>query len=778
MKYLFFFFLVLSTSTFIFSQSLSINDIKNIKVQELNDSDINRLRDEMNQKNISMSSLENLAVTNGMSATDFAILKTKLENVNQKTNETNVDKGTTIKEQPIVLTRNEPVNNEIFGASIFTNSSMSFEPNSNMATPAGYVMGIGDELRISINGLQEFTGDFSISKEGKITVPSVGEIFLNGLTIDAAKAQIKKSCSKVYSSIKSGESKLSLVLTKIRTVKVTIIGAKKSGNYSVSSLSTVFNALHIAGGPNENGSFRQIELIRANKVIRVIDIYKFLLNGDQTDNINLQDNDIIKIPVYSSRIKIEGRVKRPGIFELLPNETFEDLLNYCSGFDESAYKSNIKLIQNTDKEMRIEDLSEKDYKKYIPKSGDVFKIGTILNRFENKISIKGAVYRPDDYAFYEGMSVIDLINKADGLTEDAYLNKALIIRLKDDLTKEIFDIDLNEIKNGKVIFLKKNDELVISSLFDLKNQHTITVGGQIKKTGVYPYVSNIKLYDLIVLAGGFLDGASRNVEISRMIIKDELNKSDKEISKIITLEIDTLLLDQSKNILLQPYDIVQIRKKPIFDRQKSVSIVGEIMYPGIYTLSNSEEKILDVINRAGGLKNNGDYNSIYINRKLDLNATENKENIMRKIPISGKVIKRNKSRSRRNVLLKAGDEIIITEKFNTIKVLGAVFLNTEIPYRATKKLKYYVRSTGGFTDLADKDKIHVVNPNGIGHTTKKILWMRFYPAITPGCEVIVPTIKDQNQQKQKLSLTELVSISGMVGSLSGMTIALVRLFEK
>lgn len=777
MKFLFFLFVLTILSTSLFAQSFSINDIKNIKVQELNNQDILRLREEMNQKNISMSSLENIAITNGMNAMDFAILKTKLESVNQKTNETNVEKGTIIKEQPIVLTRNEPVNNEIFGASIFTNSSMSFEPNSNMATPAGYVMGIGDELRISINGLQEFTGDFAISKEGKITVPSVGEIFLNGLSIEAAKAQIKKACSKIYSSIKSGESRLSLVLTKIRTVKVTIIGAKKSGNYSVSSLSTVFNALHVAGGPNENGSYRQIELIRANKVIRVIDIYKFLLNGDQSDNINLQDNDIIKIPVYSSRIKIEGRVKHPGIFELLPNETFEDLLKYCSGFDESAYKSNIKLIQNTDKEMRIEDLSEKDYKKYVPKSGDVFKIGTILNRFENKISIKGAVYRPDDYAFYEGMSVKDLIAKADGLTEDAYLNKALIIRLKDDLTKEIFDIDLNEIKNGKEILLKKNDELVISSLFDLKNQHTINIGGQIKKSGEYPYVSNIKLYDLIVLAGGFLDGASRNVEVSRMIIKDEQNKTEKEISKIITLEIDTLLLDQSKNILLQPYDIVQIRKKPIFDRQKSVSITGEVLYPGIYTLTTSEDKVLDVIHRAGGLKYNGDYNSIYIKRKLDLNSTESKESFIRKIPISGKVIKHNKVRSKRNVLLKAGDEIIITEKVNTVKVLGAVFLNTEIPYRTNKNLKYYVRSTGGFTELANKDKIHVIDPNGIGRTTKKFLWMRFYPEVTPGSEVVVPN-KDQNQEKQKLSLTEMVSISGMIGSLSGMTVAIVKLFEK
>jgi protein involved in polysaccharide export with SLBB domain len=777
MKTIFNVVIILFLSNTILSQSLGINDLKNIKVQELNEIDILKIRDEMNQKNISISTLENIAITNGMNSTDFLILKTKLENLNIKKSEINIEKETKVQEKSNTLIQDEPINDEIFGSSIFTNSSMSFEPNSNMATPAGYIIGIGDELKISINGLQEFTGNFTISKEGKITVPSVGEIFLSGLSIEAAKSQIKKSCSKVYSSIKSGESKLSLVLTKIRTVKITIIGAKKSGNYSVSSLSTVFNALHIAGGPNENGSFRKIELIRANKVIRLIDIYKFLLNGDQTDNINLQDNDIIRIPVYSSRIKIEGRVKRPGIFELLPNENFEDLLNYCSGFDESAYKSNIKLIQNTDKELRIQDLSEKDYKKYIPKSGDVFKIGNILNRFENKISIKGAVYRPDDYAFYEGMSVKDLIDKADGLTEDAYLNKALIIRLKEDLTKEIFDIDLNEIKRGKEIILKKNDELVISSLFDLKNQHTITVGGQIKKSGVYPYVSNIKLYDLIVLAGGFLDGASRNVEISRMIIKNEFSKTDKEISKIITLEIDTLLLDQTKNILLQPYDIVQIRKKPIFDKQKNISILGEVMYPGTYTLTTSEDKILDVINRAGGLKNNGDYNSIYINRKLDLNSTETKENIVKKIPISGKIIKQNMVKSRRNVLLKSGDEIIVKEKVNTVKVLGAVFLNTEIPYRSNRKLKYYVRSTGGFTELADKDKIHVIDPNGIGHTTKKILWMRFHPEITPGSEIIVPS-KDQNQQKEKLNLTELVSITGMIGSLSGMTVAIVRLFDK
>lgn len=772
--------MVLLISTSLLSQSLGTIDLKNIKVQELNETDIIKIRAEMNQKNISIEALENISIANGMNPTDFLILKTKLENIHpvkSKTNVENIEKESKIHEEPNTLTRNEPINNEIFGSSIFTNSSMSFEPNSNMATPSGYIIGIGDVLRISINGLQEFSGDFSISKEGKITVPSVGEIFLNGLSIEAAKSQIKKSCSKVYPSIKNGDSKLSLAITKIRTVKITIIGAKKSGNYSVSSLSTVFNALHIAGGPNENGSFRQIELIRANKIIRIIDIYKFLLYGDQTDNFNLQDNDVIRIPIYSSRIKIEGHVKRPGIFELLPNENFEDLLKYCSGFDETAYKSNIKLIQNTDKELRIQDLAEKDYKNYVPKSGDVFKIGNILNRFENKITIKGAVYRPDDYAYFEGMSVKQLIEKADGLTEDAYLNKALIIRLKEDLTKEIIDIDLNEIKKGKEIILKKNDELVVSSLFDLKNQQTVTIGGLIKKSGEYPYVSNLKLYDLIVLAGGFLDGSSRNIEISRMIIKDDNQLSDKEISKIITLEIDTLLIDQSKNILLQPYDMVQIRKKPIFEKQKNVTVIGQVLYPGIYTLTSSEERIIEVIKRAGGLKNNGDYNSIYINRKIDLNSTEEKEKIVRKIPIPGKIIKNNNVRSRRNVILKSGDEIVVTEKTNTVKILGEVFLNTEIPYRSTKKLKYYIRSTGGFTELADKDKIYVVSPNGIGQPTRKIFGVRSFPEITPGCEIIIPK-KIQDQQNKKFNLTEIVSITSMIGSLSGMTVAITRLFDK
>ena len=313
-------------------------------------------------------------------------------------------------------------------------------------------------------------------------------------------------------------------------------------------------------------------------------------------------------------------------------------------------------------------------------------------------------------------------------------------------------------------------------MFDLKNQQTISIGGQIKKSGVYPFVSNLKLYDLIVLAGGFLDGASKNIEISRMIIKDDNRKTNKEISKIITIQIDTLLLDQTKNILLQPYDIVQIRKKPIFDKQKSVTIIGEIMYPGAYALSTSEDKILDIIRRAGGLKNNGDYNSVYINRKIDLNSTDTIENLVKKIPIDGKIIERNSLRSKRNVLLKSGDEIIITEKSNTVKVLGATFLNTEIPYRFNKKLKYYIRSTGGFTELANKDKIHVVKANGIGETTKKIFWIRFYPKITPGCEIIIPK-KETNHNKEKLGLTEVVSLTSMIGSLTGMTVALVKLFN-
>jgi protein involved in polysaccharide export with SLBB domain len=770
----------LVTSFLTLSQGISANEIKDLNVDQLSKAEVVKIKNEMNSKNMSMNTLENVAILNGMSATDFSILKNRIESLDAEVNESNIEKGISIVEKPIELDKRSALQQStIFGSEIFSNASLSFEPNSNMPTPTNYILGVGDELQVVIYGMQEFSSTVSVTREGKISIPIVGQVYVNGLTFDAAKTQIKKACSKIYSSLNSGQSTISISISKIRSIRITILGANKPGNYTVSSLSTVFNALHIAGGPDANGSYRNIELIRNNKIVKTIDIYKFLMNGDQSDNINLLDNDIIRIPVYKNRVKIEGKVKRPGVFELLPQESFLDLLRYCSDFDEAAYKSNIKLVQNTEKELKIIDLTESQYQTYVPVSGDVFKVSSLLNRFENKVSIKGSVFRPDDYALYDGMTIDDLIQKADGLTEDAFKTRAQLIREKEDLTKEILNIDLS--KDNKGIKLRKNDELIVSSLFDLTYVKNVTIGGFVKKPGTYPFIKNLTLYDVIIQAGGFLEGSSKIVEISSVIIKDEkVDLKEKSVSKII--EIDTLLSDLSKNILLSPYDVINIRKKPVFEVQRNVNVVGQVFYPGDYTFTNQDETFLDLINRSGGLRNTAYKKGIYVLRNIDKISTENKEFNAVKIPINYKRILRRPN-SRFNLVLKVGDEIHIPKVVNTVQVFGKVYVQAETSIAPGRGVRYYLRSAGGVKKTANKNKIYLIYQNGKVKNTRSFLFFRFYPLIKSGCEIHVPTKIDKPEEgeiqqiKEKLSIVELSVISGVISSITGMVIAIINLLQ-
>lgn len=760
----------------LYAQQVSLSNLKNVKVSELSDQDIQDIHSEMNSRNMSFSTMEKLALTNGMSPTDFSILKARLEALEPPlpVQDKAIQKGSDIHEQ--VIQMDDVKRTHVYGSEIFSTSSLSFEPNSNMATPGSYVLGAGDELQIVIYGMQEYTGVATVSKEGKINIPVVGQVFVNGLTFDAAQTQIKKACGKIYSSLNSGQSQLSVTLSKIRTIRITIIGAKKSGNYSVSSLSTVFNALHIAGGPDDNGSYRKIELIRNNNVIKTIDIYRFLTKGDQSDNINLIDNDVIRIPVYDNRVKIEGHVKRPGVFEILPEENFQNLLEYCGGFDEAAYRKNIKLIQNSEEGLKVLDLTEDKYKAYIPQVGDVFKVSQLSSRFDNKVSVRGAVYRPDDYEFVEGMTILDLIKKADGLTQDVYVNRALLIREKEDLTKEITHVSIENILNGtEEIILRKNDELVISSAFDFRSQHTVKISGEVKNTGEYPYLENITLYDLVLLAGGFTDRASRLIEITSVIIKDEKSGDNTKISKILELEIDTLLSDQSKNILLKPYDMVQVRKKPIFETQRSILITGQVEYPGTYVISDKKERILDIINRSGGFQYDADLNAIRVVRKIDQVEEDGSVISSREVVIPvdyNKIVKSPKNR--KNFTLQANDRIVVGEKRETVVVLGNVQINTEIPHTKSN-VKYYISGAGGYLGNSDKKRIYVVQPNGMAESTKSFLGIRNYPKVVPGSQIFVPVKPDRSNDR--ISRTEAIGISGMVVSFFGTLAAIIRITQ-
>lgn len=780
--------LFLICSLLIFSQTWSQGffspaNVKNIDVASLTEAEVSKIQSEMQRQSVSIEELETIAISSGMSAGDFSILKSRLENKSPEESKTHVEIGTTLAERPIELDKRSGVsakefNDLIFGSEIFSNPNLSFDPNLSIAPPPNYVLGIGDEMHVVIYGMQEFSSTCSVNRDGKIRIPGIGEIYVGGLTFSATQSIIKKSLSQIYRTLSSGQSQISINITKTRTINVTVIGSRKPGNYPISSLTTLFGLLHKAGGPDDNGSYRSIEIIRDNKVIKTVDLYAYLKKGDQGGNINLLDNDLIRIPLYERRVKITGKVKQSGLYELIEGETFSDLLFYCGGFDEAAYKANIKLTQNTDRELRVSDLSPDQYEIYKPKNGDVFKVGIILDRFENRVSIKGAVFRPDNYELTEGMTIKDLIEKADGLMEDAFINSAQLFRLRDDLTKEIITIDLEDVYQGDPssnLRLKREDELVISSVFDFKEDFTISIGGEIRRPGQYSYVENISLFDVILQAGGFSEAASSLVEIARIVKKDSVMYDNIEISELIHLTLTDGLTDISQNIQLKPYDVIFIRKMPFYERLNVVSVTGAVFYSGKYVLANKKEKLLDVLERSGGITSDANPEGIKVIRRSDRVGTDQVERIELMIPVDYKKIQRNPN-SKKNITLQYGDEIVVPKINETVKIFGQVQLNSEIPFRKGKSARFYLRSVGGVNERANRKKIYVIYANGIAKTTHNFFLFKNYPRIELGSEIVVP--QKDTEAKKTFSTAELVGMTGVVGSLTGMTVSLITLLSK
>ena len=531
-KILFVFVFVLGAfnTPFLLAQDLlKSQDLSTLKVDYLTDADIAKIKGQLQANNVTIEQAEPMALAKGMSAAEFAKLKTRLTAntpVTTTLKKEGTDKKVFLREQETYTNKKvkDTLNALVFGSELFDNPTLNFEPDLKLATPVNYVLGPGDELQVSVYGIQEFNASIPVSVEGKVSIQYVGQIAVSGLTIEAATQKIRAAIARVYSTVASGQSQVGVSLSRIRTIKVTLIGSKQPGNYSVSSLATVYNALYLGGGPSKNGSYRNIELIRNNKVYRNIDIYRFLVNGNQSDNIGLKDNDVIRIPSYTKRVTIEGEVKRPGIFELKAGESFSDLLRFASGFTDVAYTASVNVLQKTSKEFKVKDVKANEFSIYKPLAGDVFKVTKILNRFENRIKIEGAVFRPDTYSYYNGMRIADLVVQADGLKEDAYKNRARIVRLKSDLTTEIVNVDLGKALAGDDLAnlpLQKEDIVTVYSILDFKEDYTISIEGEVKKPGTYDYFDKLSLNDVIVQAGGLTGAASKRVEIARMI-KSEL----------------------------------------------------------------------------------------------------------------------------------------------------------------------------------------------------------------------------------------------------------------
>jgi protein involved in polysaccharide export with SLBB domain len=802
------FFLIISNQSF--GQNLLQNNLRDIKVDQLTDNDIMRYMQQLKASGISQSQAEQIAISKGMPVSEIQKLRQRVaqlnanppqnnvqpnQRVNPNLNQTQLPPGIDTTQHIDTTTKVEKplIDPKIFGSELFNNASLTFEPNLQIATPVNYVLGPTDQLNISVYGLQEFSNTINVTPDGFIAVPDVGQVKVAGLTIEEARQKIFNALSNsVYRTLKNGKSKLSITLGTIRSIRVTIIGANKPGNYTVSSLTTAFNALFLAGGPSQFGSFRNIELIRDNKVFKKIDLYRFLVSGDQSDNITLKDNDVIRIPTYKTRIDVEGYVKRPGYFELIDGENFQDVLKYTSGFSDSAYRASIRVTQFTDREMKVRDVPSENYPDYYPQDGDYVNVDKVLPRFANRVIISGAVFRPGVYELSPEMTAGDLIKKANGLTEDAYKGRAQIFRLNDDLSKGIVSFNaLNEAN----INLKREDSVVVKSIFDLRDEYYVSIQGEIRKPDFYTYNDSLTLKDIILQAGGLTDAAyPQKIEVARVINRDsEISGNDVRASEIIEINGMSDLSSPAKNISLQPYDLITVRRKPGYSEMQTIKVVGELQYPGPYVLEKREERVSDILKRAGGFTPEAYKEGAFIKRYNDdtittirrqtieniqqqLNdssntqVTQNIERQFDQIPLNiDKIL--TEPGSSEDVVLKARDELIVPKFTAQVKISGSVLFPTQIPYDKKYDFKDYLSSAGGLSDDARKSKIYILYANGKAKTTKSFLFFKDFPSVKPGAEIIVPSKKEKTN---RLTTGEIIGISSALASIAGVVIAIIN----
>lgn len=793
-------FLVTIVSPSLAQDLFKMESLKNIRVEQLGDGDILRLIQQLEAASMSLAQAEQMAAAKGMSPDEIEKLRTRIQAAQKKgTTSTTVSASKEVAASQYTAAPKVASQSLVFGAQLFNSTSLSFEPNLRIATPGDYQIGPDDELQLNLFGVQEASFRLPVAAEGMISIPNVGMVLVAGLTIDEAQRVIRqKLIQTVYRSLASGATAMTITLGKIRSIRITILGATKPGNYTVSSLTTLFNALYICGGPGDIGSYREIELVRNNKTFLKVDLYDFLVKGDAQKNVLLKEGDVINIPVYKTRVLAQGEIKRPGIYEMKDGEALQELVKYAGGFTERAYQASIKITRLTDREKVILDINKEEFDQYTLKPGDSIHIEPILNRYANSVAISGAVFRPGTYAFEKGMTLTRLIQKADGLREDVYTGRVLLTRERPDLSKELLAVSLEDILSGKAsdIVLEKNDLIRIASLNELKDEPVIQIQGEVRKPLVIPYQLNYSLKDLIFEAGGFTSAAiPYRIDVSRRN-KNANNKSTSsidELSTIITLDSDMELGPNGKNFLLEPYDIVTVRRDPFYVEQQQVKLQGEVLYPGDYTLRNKQETIYDLFKRAGGLTTNGDMSAVTLIRTKTEPKTqaENKEKVLMdegkdstrqdlveqiadpqiRIAINLANVLRDPN-SPDNLTLKPGDLIEVAPKETLVKISGEVYFPTKVTFSANESIRYYLSRAGGITEQAHRKHLYVVYANGSVAKSHSYLFglIRTYPKINAGADIVIPA----KTIRKKPSTVEVISISGVLVSLTGMAIALIN----
>lgn len=748
------------------------SDLSGVKASQISDVQLQQYLNQAKANGLTPEQLEAELLRRGLPASEMAELKLRIGQFNTTTGEQEEiptknagnNKRTAPKTYPYNQESAETIKkrSRIFGSELFSNTNLTFEPDLRMPTPKNYIIGPDDELILNVYGVNISQQTLKVSPEGTVNVKYAGIVNVNGLSVDAATALLKTRLTKYYPSLASGQTKLQLAVGNIRSIRIILIGAvNRPGTYTLPSLASLFNALYVSGGPAENGSFRNIELIRNNKVIKVADLYDFLLKGDQSGNVRLEDNDVIRVPYADLLITLDGQLNRSGIFELHKNESLKDAIEYAGGFKSKAFRGRVTGTRISDFAREVIDVSGEALASFQPQNGDEFFIDSVINRYQNRVMIKGAVFKPGAYALEDGMTLKNLIDKAQGLKEDVFTGRALVVRTRPNLTKEYIAVDLNPIITGKEqgLLLQKEDSVQVASIFDLKDTATVTINGAVRKPGTYRFESNLSLKSLILKAEGFADNATgMGIEISRRLRDVEVNKAGSNIVEIIRIDDNKELSSSSTDVQLMPYDIVTIKEDPYYKKQISVKITGEVLLPAVYTLQSREERLSSLINRAGGLLYTANVSGAKLIRQkkevvdtaevkrllrtMEKDTTRSKDDVVAKntteVAIDLNYILKHPG-SADDITLEEGDELIIPRINNTISVNGEVFKPLQIMYEKGKSMKDYLSDAGGVTQLGKRSKAFVIYANGRSAKIKKVLGIfPNYPEIEPGANIFVP----------------------------------------
>ena len=685
----------------------------------------------------------------------------------------------------------EATGKKIFGHDIFRRGGISFEPNMNIATPQNYVLGPGDQVIVDIYGASQKTLQLTVSPEGEITVPGYGPVYVQGMSVASAQAKIRSTVGARYSS-----SNLKVSLGNTRTIMVNIMGEVSSpGTYHLSAFSTVFHALYMAGGIKDTGTLRNVKVYRNGNLVTIVDIYEYILNGRLAGNIRLQEGDVIQVGLYDCLVGITGNVKRPMFYEMRKNESVATLLKYAGGFTGDAYRKMVHLTRQAGERYTVYNIDEFEMTSFQVDDGDAVVVDGMLNRFENMVEIKGAVFRPGKYQLGKDVtSVRTLLKSAEGVTEDAMTNRGVLHRLKADRSLEVIAVDIKGILAGTSpdIPLANEDVLFIPTEADLRQQRTLTITGEVMSPGNYQFADNTTLEDLIIEAGGLTDAASvARVDVSRRIRDPKSTNAPREISKTFTFGLkDGFVVDGTPGFILEPYDVVHVRRSPGFKTPRNFTITGEVVYEGAQTMTTKNMRLSDAIKLAGGLTDQAYPKNARLERVMNADERARRDYLVEQVRKQAGIrssdsiavsqlalsntypvgIYLDKALANpgceEDIILREGDHIVVPEYISTVKVSGNVMYPNTVSYKPGKSYKYYVNQAGGFGNHAKKRKTWVIYPNGtmaqVGHGAK----------IEPGCEIVVPM-----KPEPKAGLVQQwVAVAQSVASMSALLVIMIKQF--